>query len=69
MYRRDKSYKEPIPDLSFRNDNGWKQDADGKLSPVRCLVKPAPLAVLENVRVRAEGKSNWRCASAWTAET
>ena len=65
MSRRDKSCKEPRPDLPLPSDNGWEQDADGKLLPVRCLVKPAPLAVLELVRCECKGscrrKTNSSC--------
>ena len=63
--RRDKSYKDPRPILPHPKDNGWEQKSDGKLAPVRCLNKPAPLAVMELVKCgckgSCQGKTNCSC--------
>ena len=62
---RDKSYKEPRPKLLLLKDHGWEENVNGKLSPIKCLDKPAPQAVLELVKCgckgSCEGKTNCSC--------
>ena len=62
---QDKSYKEPRPTIPHPKDNGWEQQEDGKLQPVKCLGKPAPQAVMELVKCGCKGscqeKPNCSC--------
>ncbi len=62
---RDKSYREPMPQLPPLEENGWESGIDGKLSAVKCLNAPAPLAVLELVKCGCKGschgKRNCSC--------
>ena len=52
---RDKSYTTAHPNLPSLDVSGWEIN-DGKYSPVRCLLPPAPKSVLELVKCGCDPK-------------
>jgi len=57
---RDKGYTSPNPSLPSLEGNGWTKDE----LPVRCLVLPAPRAVIEMVKCGCKGDCKGNCSCA-----
>ena len=60
MAMNDKSYTTPHPCLLPHEENGWMLARD-EYVPVRCLYKPAPVAVLELIKCGCKTSSKGHC--------
>jgi len=58
---RDKSYTTPHPCLLPLEENGWMLAGDDYV-PVRCLYKPAPVAVLELIKCGCKTSCKGHCS-------
>lgn len=58
---RDKSYQTNCPELPPIEENGWTSE-NGMYVPVRCLVLPAPRAVLELIKCGCKAGCKGRCS-------
>ena len=61
---RDKSYSVSKPHLPSMERNGWQLKAGGGIEPVRCMVPPAPSAVLELIKCGCKKTCSGNCKCA-----
>ena len=60
MVMRDRGYTSPHPSLPNLEGNGWSE----KGLPIKCLVPPAPRAVVELVKCGCKGDCKGNCSCA-----
>ena len=62
MSMRDKSYRSPHPVLPDIINHGWTMNQEERLTPLMCLNKPAPIAVLDLIKCGCQTKCKGRCS-------
>ena len=59
---RDKSYRSPHPVLPDIINHGWTMNHEERLTPLMCLNKPAPIAVVDLIKCGCQTECKGQCS-------
>jgi len=62
MSMRDKSYRSPHPVLPDIINHGWTMNPEERLTPLMCLNKPPPIAVLDLIKCGCQTECKGQCS-------